>query len=107
MNQNQDIINRYPNAKEIWLLSRQKKLTKKERILDTLVGLFSPLPGIVSEADAFSDMGCYVLVVKPDGNLLVRFARNQVDEQPLTCSASERKFTVGQNIFKKVRRIHG
>ena len=104
---NSDIVAKYSDAKEIWLLNRKKQLTGKERIFDALTSLFSPLPGIVEEADSFADMGGYILVVKPDTQLLVRIEKDKVEEQDVTGQCDGKKFVVGQNRFLKVRKIYG
>ncbi|MGN0632930.1 MAG: hypothetical protein ACI4JW_03590 [Oscillospiraceae bacterium] len=107
MIKNEEIIARYSDAEEIWTLMRSKKLTAKEHILDTAVALLSPLPGIVNEADAFADMGTYILVVKQDAQLLVRIEKGEFEEQDVTGQCEGKKFTVGQNKFLKVKNING
>ena len=84
MIKNEDIFERYSDAKEIWLLRRRKKMSAKEHIFDAAVALLSPLPGIVEEADGFADMGGYILVVKQDRQLLVRMEKNEFEEQDMT-----------------------
>lgn len=107
MIKNEEIIERYSDAKEIWILSRRKKMSAKEHIFDAAVALLSPLPGIVEEADCFADMGGYILVVKQDRQLLVRMEKNEFEEQDMTGQCDGRKFTDGQNKFLKVRKIYG
>lgn len=107
MIKNEEIFARYSDAKEIWILNRSKKMSAKEHIFDTAVALFSPLPGIVDEADSFADMGGYILVVKQDTQLLVRMEKDEFEEQDITGQCDGRKFTVGQNKFMKVKKIYG
>lgn len=107
MIKDKDIIKRYEDAEEIWLLSRTKKLSAKEKVFDCAVALLSPAPGIVDMADAVADMGRYVLVVKKDAQFLVRIEREEFAEQDITGQCDGKKFTVGQNRFLKVKNIHG
>lgn len=107
MIKDKDIIKRYEDAEEIWLLSRTKKLSAKEKVFDSAVTLFSPAPGIVDMADAVADMGRYVLVVKKEVQLLVRIEKDEFEEQDVTGQCDGKKFSVGQNRFLKVKNIHG
>lgn len=104
------VIKKYCHAKEIYLLRRTKKMTKKEIFFDWMVALFTPLPGIVEEADLVSDMGCYFLVKKESRYLLVRADKKEITERDITGLASsfeEKKFVVENNRFIKVKKIYG
>lgn len=106
MNYN-DIFKKYSGAKEIHALSRTKKMTKKEILFDWLVALFTPLSGIVSEADLVADMGRYFLVVGENQNKLVRVMKEELTEQVITVDCSKKKFVFNGNKFIKVRKIYG
>lgn len=104
------VIKKYSNAKEIYLLQRNKQMSKKEYLFDWLVALFTPLPGIVEEADGVSDLGIYYLVMYEKKYLLVRSGRKGITEKDITniCNPSEsKKFIVEGNCFKKGRKVYG
>lgn len=106
MNKN-DIIKKYSGAKEIYALMRRKKLSKKEIVFDFLVALFTPLPGIVDEADFVSDMGTYYLVVADNSKKLVRVMGKDVTEQEISANPKKRTFVVNGNWFTKVGKLYG
>lgn len=104
---NKDIIKRYSDAKEIHALVRKKKLSKKEIAFDWIIGLFTPLPGIVDDADFVSDMGAYYLVVGENSNKLVRVMGKEITEQEISVSTQKRTFVVNGNRFTKVGKLYG
>ncbi|MEE1154692.1 MAG: hypothetical protein UH241_06005 [Acutalibacteraceae bacterium] len=104
---NKEIIKKYSGAKEIYTLMRSKKLSKKEIIFDFAVALFTPFPGIVSEADLISDMGRYYLVVDENTNKLVRVQGTEITEQELPKNYNKKSFIVNRNKFTKVGKIYG
>ncbi len=106
MNKN-DIIKKYSGAKEIYALMRNKKKSKKEIAFDWLIALFTPLPGVVDDANFISDMGAYYLVVGDDTNKLVRIMGNDVTEQELSVNTKKRTFVVNGNWFTKVGKLYG
>ena len=89
-------------------MQRKKKLTKKEKIFDWAVALFSPLPGIVDEADHVADMGAYFLVHKDDEEILVRVQGEEIFEETVTDKLdkkSEKVFVYDGNqyaVFKEL-----
>ena len=102
-----ELIERYENAKEIHTLMRRKKMSKREIIFDWLVALFTPLCGIVDEADAISDLGTYYLVVGDSCNKLVRVQGQDIQEEILTVDCNKKLFVVNGNKFYKVGKIYG
>lgn len=104
------VIKKYSNAKEIYALLRSRKMSKKECLFDWLVALFSPVAGIVEEADAVADLGTYFLVIRENKKLLVRVGRREITEKDITNSCKDfqgKKFVVEKNQFKKVRKVYG
>ena len=104
---NKDIIKRYSDAKEIYALMRKKKLSKKEIVFDWIIALFTPLPGIVDNADFVSDMGAYYLVVGENSNILVRVMGKDITEQMISENIKKRTFDFNGNWFMKVGKLHG
>lgn len=104
---NKDIIKRYSDAKEIYALMRKKKLSKKEIVFDWIIALFTPLPGVVDDADFVSDMGAYYLVVGENSNKLVRVMGKDITEQVISVNTNKRTFTFNGNWFMKVGELHG
>lgn len=104
---NKDIIKRYSDAKEIYALMRKKKLSKKEIVFDWIIALFTPLPGIVDDADFVSDMGAYYLVVGENSNKLVRVMGKDITEQVISENIKKRTFVFNGNWFMKVGKLHG
>ncbi len=102
-----DIIQKYQNAEEIYLLTRKKVFSVKEKIFDWAVVLLSPIPGIVEEADAFSDMGTYYLVAMPNRKLLIRDSGSEFSETDITENYEQkgRSFVFDGNRFTKISRI--
>lgn len=104
---NKDIIKRYSDAKEIYALMREKKLSKKEIVFDWIIALFTPLPGIVDDADFVSDMGAYYLVVGENSNKLVRLMGKDITEQEISVNTNKRTFAFNGNRFVKVGKLYG
>ena len=104
------IIKKYSIATEFYLLQRNRKMSKKEYLFDWLVALFTPIPGIVEEADIVSDMGTYFLVISEKKQLLVRTDSKENTEKDITnisVSPQDKKFIVENNRFKKVKKVYG
>lgn len=104
------VIKKYSNAKAIYVLQRNRRMSKKEHVFDWLVALFTPVPGIVEEADLVADLGTYYLVVKENQYLLVRAGKEEITEKDITnsyASSKGNKFVVENNSFKKVKKIYG
>lgn len=104
------VIQKYSNAKEIYLLQRNRQMSKKEYVFDFLVALLTPAPGIVEDADLVSDLAPYYLVVKEKQYLLVRAGRKEMTEKDITNlyeTTQGKKFVVENNRFKKVKKVYG
>lgn len=104
---NKDIIKRYSGAKEIHALMRRKKMSKKEIVFDWIITLFTPLPGVVHDADFVSDMGAYYLVIGENTNKLVRVMGKDITEQEISVNTQKRTFVVNGNRFTKVGKLYG
>ncbi|MBE6765770.1 MAG: hypothetical protein E7546_07880 [Ruminococcaceae bacterium] len=101
------VIKKHGDADEIWLLRRQKVKSGKAKLLDVLVCFFTPLAEITETADTIADMGYYYLVIKNGQPILARCEKGELTEKAITRLSDGKKFTVDQNIFVKVRKIHG
>ena len=101
------LLEKYSSAKEIYMLQRSKKMSLLENIIDWLVCLLTPLPGIVDEADYISDMGVYYLVVMEESDILVRQQKNELTEQKLSAHFTGRRMIWDGNVYRKVSKIYG
>lgn len=86
----------YPEPYEIFILSRNKKLTISELLLDTFI---APEIGPVSTADGLSDLSPYYLVKKDNLKLLVNVKNWTLEVIELPNNTNERKFVYGKNKF--------
>lgn len=86
----------YPEPYEIFILSRNKKLTISELLLDTFI---APEIGPVSTADGLSDLSPYYLVKKDNLKLLVNIKNWTLEVIELPNNTNERKFVYGKNKF--------
>lgn len=104
---NEELIKKYEGANAIYLLTRTKKMNKAEMILDGAVALFTPLGGIVKEADTVADLGTYFLVEKNNDEILVRVQGEELTEELISgkYEMAGKKIIYGNNYFKKVKNI--
>lgn len=86
----------YPEPYEIFVLSRNKKLTISELLLDTFI---APEIGPISTADGLSDLSPYYLVKKDNLKLLVNIKNWTLEVIELPNNTNERKFIYGKNKF--------
>ncbi len=86
----------YPEAESIYPLIRRKKLGIKEILLD-----FFTSWGISQLADYANDMDGYYFVEQKSRQYLVRVSHDFLQESELTQKVDPKKFTVGNNIFRK------
>lgn len=87
---------KYPQAVAIYPLIRQKKMNKKEWILDFIVA-----PGVLNVADSLNDMSAYYLVEFDDKQLFVNVTKEFIISRELSKRITEKKFVIGQNKFTK------
>ena len=87
---------RYSDADAIYPLIRQKKLNRKEFLLD-LVTLW----GASQLVDYSNDSDGYYLVEKGNQQLLVRVSREFLVTSVLAARVDPKKFSIGNNIFRK------
>ncbi len=106
MNIQQMISEKYRDADEIHSLQRKKVGKTREKILDALVCLFTPLAEISETADMISDMGTYFLVIRNGRELLVRAEKSEITEMDITGQCEGRKFVIYGNKFTKVRMLN-
>lgn len=86
----------YPEPYEIFILSRSKKLTIPELLVDTLI---APEIGPVSTAEGLSDLSPYYLVKKDNLKLLVNIKNWTLEVIELPNNTNEKKFVYGKNKF--------
>ncbi len=84
----------YPAPWEVYILTRDKKMSKLEATFDFLVGA-----GTVELADALNDMSPYYLVTKDNLKLLVNIKDWILEVIELPCDTNEKKFSYEKNKF--------
>lgn len=99
---NKCVREKYPDAKINPLLAK-KKLTKGQRILDNLLGIFTDAP--FGTADAYNDLKNmdkqYYLVEQDDKQFLVLVTDEFIESRELVHKQHAGKFEIGENKFTK------
>ena len=90
------VLVKFPNADAIYPLIRQKKMSKKEAILDFIVQ-----PGMVQVLDYFNNTDGYYLVVQGEKQYLVRVSKDFITTAQLAQHVDTKMFTIDNNIFKR------
>ena len=86
----------YPAPWKIYILTREKKMSKLEGIFDFIIGA-----GTIDVADALNDMSPYYLAQKDNIKLLVNIKDWVLEVIELNPDINEKKFIVDKNIFRK------
>ena len=86
----------YPAPWKIYILTREKKMSKLEGIFDFIIGA-----GTIDVADALNDMSPYYLAIKDNIKLLVNIKDWVLEVKELNPDINEKKFIVDKNIFRK------
>ena len=86
----------YPAPWKIYILTREKKMSKLEGIFDFIIGA-----GTIDVADALNDMSPYYLAIKDNIKLLVNIKDWVLEVKELNPDINEKKFVVDKNIFRK------
>ena len=92
------VVAKYSDATAIYLLFREKKLSKIEHILEWTI---MPSFGIFSFVDQFNNTDNYYLVEKNDKQFLVRVSKEFIISSELATKISKEKFVIGENKFIK------
>ena len=87
---------KYPSAGVIYPLTRRRKLTTWESIVDFVVQ-----PGTLNAADSLRDLSGYYVVDLGDRHLLVNVSKEFVESRELTTRFNKRKQVIGDNVFTK------
>lgn len=90
----------YPEPWKIYILTREKKMGKLERIFDFIIGA-----GTIDVADALNDMSPYYLVKKDNIKLLVNIKNWVLEVKELNSDINEKRFIVDKNIFRKCQEL--
>lgn len=86
----------YPAPWKIYILTREKKMSKLEGIFDFIIGA-----GTIDVADALNDMSPYYLAIKDNIKLLVNIKDWVLEVKEFNPDINEKKFIVDKNIFRK------
>ena len=86
----------YPAPWKIYILTREKKMSKLEGIFDFIIGA-----GTIDVADALNDMSPYYLAQKDNIKILVNIKDWVLEVIELNPDINEKKFIVDKNIFRK------
>ena len=93
----------YPKPYEIYRLTRNKKLSLPELLLNTFI---APEIGPVSTADELSDLSPYYLVKKDNLKFLVNIKNWTLEVIELPSSTNDKKFIYGKNKFRNVGKLN-
>lgn len=107
MNYHDEIKKLYPDAGQILHMRRTKVKKPLAKVLDAVVGLFTPVPEITETADLISDLGVYYLVFLGGKELLVRLAKDGTEERDVTGLFDGKALVLEGNRFAKLVKIHG
>lgn len=86
----------YPGAEVIYPLTRRRKLTTWESIVDFVVQ-----PGTLNAADSLRDLSGYYVVDLGDRHLLVNVSKEFVESRELSARFDKRKQVIGDKVFTK------
>ena len=90
------VLAKFPNADAVYPLIRQKKMSKKEALLDFIVQ-----PGVVQMIDYMNNSDGYYLVEQGGRQYLVRVSKDFITTTELAQHVDTKKFTIDNNVFKR------
>lgn len=91
------VIDKYSDATAIYIMFREKKLSKIERILEWTI----MSPGVFNVVDQIDNQNCYYLVVQEDKQYLVQISDEFITSSMLASPITKYKTIIGENIFRK------
>lgn len=96
-----EILKEYFSDYEIYVLTREKKMSVSEFLVDLVVGGSSPeMIYPIHTADVFSDLSPYYLVKKDNKKFLVNIKKWILEVIELEKDINEKKFIYNGNIFR-------
>ena len=96
-----EILNEYFSDYEIYVLTREKKMSVSEFLVDLVVGGSSPeMIYPIHTADVFSDLSPYYLVIRDNKKFLVNIKKWVLEVVELEEGINEKKFIYNGNIFR-------
>lgn len=99
------VLERYSDAVSITQLSRKKRRTRTEKMMDTALFFLTPLPDNMSQVyDGMRDAGVYYLVEYQEKSILVKVTEEFVISCRLPQKHVEKTIEIGEDIFRKTRR---
>ena len=90
------VLAKFPNADAVYPLIRQKKMSKKEALLDFIIQ-----PGVVQTLDYMNNSDGYYLVEQGGRQYLVRVSKDFITTTELAQHVDAKKFTIDNNVFKR------
>ena len=97
-----EVLHKYFNNNEIFILTRNKKVT----IIDSLIDFLTiPWLGPVETADALSDLSPYYLVIKDNLKLLVNIKDYELKVILLPSNTNIKKFIYNKNVFRNCGKL--
>lgn len=91
------VLAKFPNADAVYPLIRQKKMSKKENLLDFIVQ-----SGVVQMLDYMNNSDGYYLVEQGGRQYLVRVSKDFITTTELAQHVDTKKFTIDNNVFKRM-----
>lgn len=92
------VLDYYPDAENIWQLSRERNLSGKEKVADFL------FPGVQYTSDHWRDPSIYYLVEQKELQFLVNVTNDFIISQKLMRFIADKSFEIGEQTFTKTSR---
>lgn len=92
------VLEYYSDADNIWQLSRERRLSGKEKVADIL------FPGVQYTTDHWRDPSIYYLVEKKDFQFLINVTKDFIISQKLMRFITDKSFDIGEQTFTKSHR---
>lgn len=102
------MLQRYPEADAIYLLSRERVLSKREKVADEVIGWTAtflgglPLFDTFQMADALRDLSGYYLVNQGERQFFVNVRKDFLLSEELPEKITAKKFRIGDNQFRRL-----
>ena len=91
----------YPDAERIVEVTRTRKNTPVQEAIEWFLQLFDAPFSIFGTADALHNHDANYLVRNPHQDLLVRVGSHEIETRELSERVEGRKFTIGQDVFRR------
>ncbi len=100
------VLDAYPDASEVWALSRVLETTRKQNVVEWLSALAIDTPfGLFGTTDAVNNHDADYLVTKPHQQVLVRVGKHELESRELNETITAASFTLGHDRFRRTTQV--